>query len=156
MKFLDDEGCIIVPKSVRPIIDYPQTILGNRNGALRQFRLGKLHIREYDDYYSVHSDKIDPVKDPIGHLMLDAPEYLVGILSGTSIYSCLKNDSLNSSRKNNRKSDSSSERRGRHLPPYLAGLLAAYSSYSITKSLKKLSQQGIIEFGKDRTDRTSR
>ncbi|MGI0043440.1 MAG: hypothetical protein ACRD47_06995, partial [Nitrososphaeraceae archaeon] len=33
MKFVDDEGSIIVPKSVRPIIDYPETVLGDRCGA---------------------------------------------------------------------------------------------------------------------------
>jgi hypothetical protein len=92
MKFVDDDGCILVPKSVRPLIDYPVTQIGNRNGALRQFRHGKLHIREYDDYYSVHSDKIDPMYDPIGHLVVDAPEYLVSAFFGLLAYSLLEND----------------------------------------------------------------
>src|SRR5919106_3298573 len=65
-------------ESVRPIIDYKETSLGNKKGAKRQFRYGNLHIREYDDYYTVHRDKIDPRKDSLGHLSVDAPEYLAG------------------------------------------------------------------------------
>jgi hypothetical protein len=142
MEFIDDHGCIIVPRSIRPIIDYPQTILGNGNGALRQFRLGKLHVREYADHYSVHSDKIDPMRDPVGHLMVDAPEYLAGILFGISTYSYLKNKSPNYLKKDNRNSISSHGRGGTTSSPYLATLIAAFCGYTITKSLKKLSQQG--------------
>lgn len=79
MYYIDDNANIIVPKSVRPIIDYEETYLGNKEGANRQFRLGTLHIREYDDHYAVHRDKIDPRTDPLGHLLLYTPEYLIGI-----------------------------------------------------------------------------
>jgi hypothetical protein len=142
VKFVDDEGSIIVPKSVRPIIDYPETVLGDRCGASRQFRLGKLHIREYDNYYSVHTDKISPINDPLGHLIADAPEYLVGILSGISIYSSFKDVLITRSRTSGVNSKSSSVSGGKDLlSPYLAGILAAYSSYGITKTLKKLAQR---------------
>ena len=141
MKFIDDEGSIIVPKSVRPIIDYPETVLGDRCGASRQFRLGKLHIREYDSYYSVHTDKINPINDPLGHLIADAPEYLVGILSGISIYSSFKDVPIARPRKSGVNSKSSVIGGKDLLSPYLAGIFAAYSSYSITKSLKKLVQR---------------
>jgi len=142
VKFVDEQGSIIVPKSVRPIIDYPETVLGNKCGASRQFRLGKLHIREYDNYYSVHSDKISPIDDPLGHLIADAPEYLVGIFSGISIYSSLKNKPIARSRKSALNSKSSSVIGGKDLlSPYLAGIFAAYSSYTITKSLNKLAQR---------------
>jgi hypothetical protein len=142
VKFVDEQGSIIVPKSVRPIIDYPETVLGDRCGALRQFRLGKLHIREYDNYYSVHTDKISPINDPLGHLIADAPEYLVGILSGISIYSSFKDVLITRSRTSGVNSKSSSVSGGQDLlPPYLAGILAAYSSYGITKTLKKLAQR---------------
>ena len=40
---------------------------------------GNLHIREYGDKFLVHNDKIDPRKDPMGHLVYDAPEVLIGI-----------------------------------------------------------------------------
>jgi hypothetical protein len=79
--YIDGEGSIIVPKSVRPIIDYKETSLGNKNGAKRQFRYDNLHIREYNDYYTVHRDKIDPRNDSLGHLSIDAPDYLTRTIS---------------------------------------------------------------------------
>lgn len=81
MNYIDGEGGIIVPKSVRPIISYEETFLGNKKGAKKQFRHGKLHIREYNDYFVIHMDKVDPRKDPIGHLLIDAPEYIVATVT---------------------------------------------------------------------------
>jgi hypothetical protein len=85
LPFIDNDGDIIVPKDVRPTIDYNETQLGNRKGAKRQFRYKNLHIREYSGYYTVHVDKVDPRKDPVGHLLIDAPEFLVGIISAISV-----------------------------------------------------------------------
>jgi hypothetical protein len=82
VSYIDCGGGIIIPKSVRPIISYEETFLGNKKGANKQFRYGKLHIREYDDHYVVHMDKVDPRKDPVGHLLIDAPEYLVATVAG--------------------------------------------------------------------------
>ena len=72
---------IEVPKELREfMIDgAEETILGQKNGALKQYRYGNLHIREYDDKFLVQNDKIDPRKDPIGHLVYDAPEVLIGL-----------------------------------------------------------------------------
>ena len=81
MSFLDDEGNILVPKSVRPIVDYEITMLGEKKGSIRQYRYGNLHVREYDNYYSVHSDIIDPRVDPLGHLMIDTSQIMKGIVS---------------------------------------------------------------------------
>jgi hypothetical protein len=74
---------IEVPKEIRPFMleDAEETPLGRKNGAIRQYRYGNLHIREYDDKYLVHMDKVDPRKDPVGHLVLDAPEVLFGVAS---------------------------------------------------------------------------
>jgi hypothetical protein len=83
--YIDDEGNVIVSKSIRPIIEYPETLLGSKRGAKRQFRYGNLHIREYDEYYTTHMDKIDPREDPLGHLIIDAPEYLVGLFCALSL-----------------------------------------------------------------------
>lgn len=84
MKYIDGEGNILIPKSVRPIIDYTETNLGSKNGAEKQYRYGTLHIREYENYYSVHMDKVDPRINPIGHLLKDAPEYIIcGIMAST-------------------------------------------------------------------------
>ena len=75
---------IEVPKELREfMIDgAEETVLGQKNGALKQYRYGNLHIREYDDKFLVHTDKIDPRKDPIGHLVYDAPEVLIGLACG--------------------------------------------------------------------------
>jgi hypothetical protein len=84
MKYIDGEGNILIPKSVRPIIDYTETNLGSKNGAEKQYRYGTLHIREYENYYSVHMDKVDPRINPLGHLLKDAPEYIIcGIMAST-------------------------------------------------------------------------
>jgi hypothetical protein len=85
MDFFDGSGNILVPKSVRPIIDYDETILGSKKGAKKQYRCGNLHIREYNEYYSLHVDIVDPREDPIGHLIKDAPEDLVSLILASSI-----------------------------------------------------------------------
>jgi hypothetical protein len=98
VKFIDGDGNIIIPKAVRPIIDLKETPLGSKKGAKRQYRYGDLHIRDYDSHYSVHMDRVDPVSNPLGHLLVDAPEYLaaataaliVGRRSGTTVYNMRK------------------------------------------------------------------
>lgn len=75
---------IEIPKEVRSfMLDQAQeTKLGHKNGATKQYRYGNLHIREYDDKYLVHMDKVNPHDDPLGHLVYDAQEVLVGLTSG--------------------------------------------------------------------------
>ena len=72
---------IEIPKELREFMleEAEETYLGQKNGAYKQYRYGNLHIREYDDKFLVHTDKIDPRKDPIGHLIHDAPEVLIGL-----------------------------------------------------------------------------
>ena len=142
MNFVDDDGSIIVPKSVRPIMEYSETVLGARSGALKQFRAGKLHIRDYGSYYSVHSDKINPSDDPLSHLIVDAPEYLIGILSGIFTYSIVKRKMKMNSKINNSNSDSLTESDNRdQFSPYTAGIVAAYTSYALINSIKRLAQR---------------
>lgn len=75
---------IEIPKQIRPFMmdAARQTNMGYSNGAIKQYRYGNLHIREFQDKYLVHTDKVDPLKNPIGHLIFDAPEILVGLASG--------------------------------------------------------------------------
>ena len=80
VNFFDADGNVLVPKSVRPIMDYDITVLGERRGSVRQYRHGNLHVREYETYYSVHFDNIDPRSDPLGHLMIDTPHFMKGIM----------------------------------------------------------------------------
>ena len=72
---------IAVPKELREFMlaGAEETFLGQKNGAKKQYRYGNLHIREYDDKFLLHTDKIDPRKDPLGHLLYDAPEVLTGL-----------------------------------------------------------------------------
>lgn len=98
--FVDGDGSIVVPRAVRPIMEMSETSLGSKKGAKRQYRYGNLHIRDYDSHYTVHMDKVDPRKDPLGHLLVDAPEYLVGVAAaaivgrhvGKSVYKKRKQD----------------------------------------------------------------
>ena len=82
---------IEVPKELREFMleGAEETLLGQKNGAQKQYRYGNLHIREYNEKFLVHTDRIDPRKDPIGHLVHDAPEILIGlacaVFSGSQI-----------------------------------------------------------------------
>jgi hypothetical protein len=88
---------IEVPKELREfMIDgAEETTLGQKNGAIKQYRYGNLHIREYDNKFLVHTDRIDPRKDPLGHLVYDAPEVLIGlacaVFGGSQVAKKLRN-----------------------------------------------------------------
>ena len=75
---------IEVPKELREFMleGAEETVLGQKNGAYKQYRYGNLHIREYSDKFLVHTDRVDPRKDPLGHLIQDAPEILIGLACG--------------------------------------------------------------------------
>ncbi|MFB5620860.1 MAG: hypothetical protein ACE5RC_07005 [Nitrosopumilus sp.] len=118
---------IEVPKELREFMleEAEETILGQKNGAYKQYRYGNLHIREYDDKFLIHTDKIDPRQDPIGHLIHDAPEVLIGlacaIFGGSQITKKLLNQKLKK-------------------PSVTTGLfssiISGYLGYSITKKIK--------------------
>ncbi|MGI0064728.1 MAG: hypothetical protein ACREAL_07660, partial [Nitrosopumilaceae archaeon] len=63
---------IEIPKELGPFMleKAEETSLGQKNGAKKQYRYGNLHIREYDDKFLVHMDKVDPRENPLGHLVL--------------------------------------------------------------------------------------
>ena len=120
---------IEIPKQLRQFMleDAEETKLGNKMGAKKQYRYGNLHIREYDDKYTVHMDKYDPRNDPIRHLVWDAPEVLIGlagaIIGGSKVGSYLYK---------NKFSKKSSVASG-----LLASLISGYVSYHISKKLKE-------------------
>lgn len=119
---------IEVPKELREFMleEAEETILGQKNGALKQYRYGNLHIREYDDKFLVHTDKIDPRVNPIGHLVYDAPEILIGIACGifTGINTAKKPSSKNSKKLSIANVLTSS-------------LMSGYLAYETTKKIKK-------------------
>lgn len=77
---------IRVPREVREFMPSwaEPTLLGDPRGAARQYRYGNLHIREYAGHYTVHADRADPRRDPLGHLVRDAPEVLAAAAAGLS------------------------------------------------------------------------
>ena len=123
---------IEVPKEIRPFMleDAEETKLGQKNGADKQYRYGNLHIREYRDKYLVHMDEIDPRKDPLGHLIVDAPEVLIGLASAffggkqiaSQIYKTQKNSKITK--------DISL------FGGLLASVVLGYMGYSLTKKIK--------------------
>jgi len=119
---------IEVPKELREFMleEAEETILGEKNGAQKQYRYGNLHIREYDDKFLVHTDKIDPRVNPLGHLVHDAPEVLIGLACGifTGINSA-KNFSNNNSKKISLANVLSSS------------IMSGYLAYTTTKKIKK-------------------
>ena len=117
------ENEIEVPKELREFMleKAEETFLGQKNGANKQYRYGNLHIREYDDKFLVHTDKVDPRENPIGHLIHDAPEVLVGlacaVLGGVKTISAIKQ----------KKSP---------VTGILGSLVLGYAGYLITKKIK--------------------
>lgn len=122
---------IRVPKQVREFMPdwVEETILGDPQGSCKQYRYGNLHIREYDSTYTVHTDKVDPRKDKLGHLIHDAPEVLVGIgcglVAGYAAYKMLKKyDHANNNKKHTKST----------IP---IAVSSAYASYEITKEIRR-------------------
>jgi hypothetical protein len=118
---------IEVPKELREFMleQAEETFLGQKNGAYKQYRYGNLHIREYDDKFLVHTDRVDPRKDPLGHLVFDAPEVLVGlacaVFGGTTI----------AKRFQNNKSKKSSAAAG-----LLSSIITGYLGYVTSKKIR--------------------
>ncbi|MEO9307313.1 conserved hypothetical protein [Nitrosotalea sinensis] len=125
---------IEIPKEIRQFMPdgAEETALGQKNGAKKQYRYGNLHIREYDDKYLVHMDKVDPRKDPLGHLVQDAPEFLVGITSAV-IAGNKVSSGLYKLQKNVPFAKSTSIFAG-----LVVSAVAGYAVYAITKKLKDL------------------
>ena len=119
---------IEVPKELREFMleEAEETILGQKNGAQKQYRYGNLHIREYDDKFLVHTDKIDPRVNPIGHLVHDAPEVLIGIACWifTGAHSAKKFSKKNSNKIN-------------LVNILTSSLISGYLAYTATKKIKK-------------------
>jgi len=86
--FDEDGDTFRISKEVLPSLegfDFSETILGDPDGSLRQFRnsTGLLHIREFEDYFEIHKDRVDPRTDPLGHLLRDSPETIAALGAAT-------------------------------------------------------------------------
>ena len=125
---------IELPKELSRIIldGAEETKLGDKKGAIRQYRKGNLHIREYDRKFTIHSDKVDPRKDPLGHLLFDAHEVLIG-LAGAALGGGIIGKLIY-----NIKKDSSYKKQQSIIGGLTASLVAGYISYYIAKKLKEI------------------
>jgi len=108
-----------------------ETKLGDKKGARKQYRYGNLHIREYDNKFTVHLDKVDPRKNPLGHLLIDAPEVLIGlagaVIGGLAIGAYIYKT----------KKDSPLKKPQSIISGLAASLVTGYTSYVISKKLKE-------------------
>jgi hypothetical protein len=135
VEFTDGDGNIVVPKAIRPIVDLKETALGGKKGAKRQYRYGRLHIRDYDTHYTVHMDRVDPMTNPLGHLLVDAPEYLAGAAAAVIV-----GRRVGSAVYDKRKKEGKSTRDAAidaALAGYAAGSSAGSLVFSAANSLKK-------------------
>ena len=124
---------IEIPLDLKRVVlmDAEETKIGDKKGAIKQYRKGNLHIREYDDKLTVHTDKVDPREDPFGHLLHDAQEVLIG-LAGAAISGAAIGSYIYKIKKN------SPFRREQAIIAGLATSLAAgYASYKVSKKLKE-------------------
>ncbi|MFB5626775.1 MAG: hypothetical protein ACE5R5_01110 [Nitrosarchaeum sp.] len=119
---------IEVPKELREFMleEAEETRLGQKNGAKKQFRYGNLHIREYDDKFLIHTDKIDPRKDPLGHLIYDAPEVLIGLTCSILVGSKIAKTFLNNDK----------SKKSTITTTIASSIIAGYVGYVATKKIK--------------------
>ena len=92
---------------------------------------GNLHIREYADKFTVHTDKVDPRTDPMGHLIHDAQEVLIG-LAGAAISGAAIGSYIYKIKKN-----SPYRKQQAVIGGLAASLAAGYASYKISKKIKE-------------------
>jgi hypothetical protein len=113
----------IMPKERFPVLPecFRETILGEYvEGADRQFRgPNGAHVLEFEDRWVLHRDIVDADIDPFGHLVNDAPEYLVSAILGAAV-------------------GLATEKKGKDKALIAAGLTAAFALVS-GKMLKMLS-----------------
>ena len=60
--------------------------MGEAAGQFADYRLPlddgrEVHVREFDSVYTAHLDQVSAVRNPIGHLISDAPHWIwVGLI----------------------------------------------------------------------------
>ena len=112
-----------------------ETALKNQKAYIRdmelEYRKGNLHIREYEDKLTVHTDKVDPRTDPMGHLIHDAQEVLVG-LAGAAVSGAAIGSYIYKIKKN-----SPYRKQQAVIGGLAASLAAGYASYKISKKIKE-------------------
>lgn len=113
-----------------------ETVLGDPQGSCKQYRYGNLHIREYDSEYAVHTDKVDPRKDKLGHLIHDAPEVLVGIGCGLAA-GYLAYKITQEKRQNGGSKDDDATKKSAAAAGITTAISSASASYAIAKEIRR-------------------
>lgn len=74
-----------------PLVGWTKAIIAiPHDGSQASYRKGRLHMHDMGDHYAVHVDRIDPKKDPVGHLKDDAPETItMGVVGSVTAYPLL-------------------------------------------------------------------
>ncbi len=77
---------VAISKEVLPELppEFKETLLGDRRGARKQYRSSTAHAREYEDKFTIHIDREDPRRNPLGHLLKDSPETIAA--AATTLY----------------------------------------------------------------------
>jgi len=135
VEFIDADGSIIVPKAVRPVVGLAETALGGKNGAKKQYRYGRLHIRDHETHYTVHMDKVDPLVNPLGHLLVDAPEYLAGAAAAVIVGKRVGSDIYKKRKKEGKSTRDAAIDAA--VAGYLAGSSAGSLVFNAASSMKK-------------------
>jgi hypothetical protein len=135
VEFMDGDGNIIMPRAVRPIIDLKDAPLGSKKGANKQNRYGNLYIRDYETHYSVHMDTVDPLSNPLGHLLVDTPESLAGATAALVVGRRLGTTVYNIRKKEGKSTKDAAI--GAVLVGYIAGSAAGNLVFNMASSLKK-------------------
>jgi len=95
---VSEDNSFLISKEVLPSLEglgFSETLLGDPDGSLRQFRNSSgIHIREYENYFEVHKDKIDPRQDPLGHLIRDSPETILAFGAASMLSNRVSDDLL--------------------------------------------------------------
>ncbi len=58
-------------------------------GCIGHIRKGVYHALDMGDHWLIHKEYVDPAMNPLGHLVLDAPQFLWGLGIGALLLGAL-------------------------------------------------------------------
>jgi|YelNatPaOPRAMG01_1025707.scaffolds.fasta_scaffold40692_2 hypothetical protein len=67
------------PKILVKHVGEPKGQIADWRASFNNSKAG-FHAVEFEDYYETHIDSVDPIKDPIEHLLKDSPRTLFGVI----------------------------------------------------------------------------
>lgn len=80
-----------------PVIpEYFEERIGDNDGQVSDFGVKiddgrSIHVKVYESYYKIHWDQKDPNTNPLGHLVYDAPHWLlIALIVTIGVYTLTK------------------------------------------------------------------